>query len=104
MPMNAEERQAHFYVGQKVRVRQWDDMVEQYGCEGDSIPCNYTFVEGMIQYCGRELTIREIAGNRCWFKEDVNYNWSLDMIEDIEPEPAEPEFTASEDFMGVVFA
>lgn len=104
MPMNAEERQAHFYVGQRVRVRQWDDMAEQYGCAGNNISCDCVFVDDMRRFCGQELTITSIYGNHCSFKEDVPYNWSLDMIEDIEPEPAEPDFTASDDFMGVVFA
>ena len=53
-----------FQVGDRVRIRSWDDMVEEYGYDenDDSIPVDYTFIRDMEQYCGLEGTIVRIRG------------------------------------------
>lgn len=54
-----------FAVGDKVRIRQWDDMVEEFGLIGGyKIPftktCETTFTDGMKHLCGRTATITHI--------------------------------------------
>lgn len=104
MFMDKEERLTHFVVGQRVRVRQWDDMLEQYGgSHGGGINCQNVFVEGMKEYCGQELTIKHITNSGCVdFEEPVLFNWSLDMIEDIEEDVPEPEFSLGDCFMEAI--
>ena len=46
-----------FKVGDKVKVRTWEDMEKEYGDPGD---CPGFFVEGMKHLCGRTATITEI--------------------------------------------
>ena len=91
MPMNSAQRLGHFYVGQKVRVRQWDDMKSQYGASSTgSIQCQSVFVNEMEAYCGHEFTIEKIHPRgtvEFVGPEGSQWNWSLDMIEDIEEEP-----------------
>ena len=53
--------------GDKVKIREWDDLVEVYGKNGNGnilVP-GATFVTGMMEYCGRIMTIKErtAAGN-----------------------------------------
>ena len=47
--------------GDKVKIREWDDLVEVYGKNGNgNIPVpGSTFVTGMKTYCGRIMTIKE---------------------------------------------
>ena len=42
-----------FKVGELVRIRQWDDMVEEFGADGyGSVACNYRFLDAMKPLCG----------------------------------------------------
>lgn len=75
-----------FKVGDRVRIRQWDDMVKEFGLiDGWRIPftktCKTTFVGDMKHLCGRTATITSInydteevdldfddnSGGTCWF-------------------------------------
>ena len=38
-----------FGVGDKVRIREWDDMVAEFGLEDNEIPCRATFIEDMCR-------------------------------------------------------
>ena len=54
-----------FKVGDRVRVRQWDDMVKEFGLiNGYRIPftktCGITFTGNMKHLCGRTATIIRI--------------------------------------------
>lgn len=53
-----------FKVGDRVRIRQWDDMVKEFGLiDGCDIPfakCGITFVNNMKYLCGRTATITSI--------------------------------------------
>lgn len=54
-----------FKVGDRVRIRQWDDMVKEFGLtDNGHIPftktCGTTFVDGMKHLCGRTATITSI--------------------------------------------
>lgn len=43
-----------FYVGQSVKFKEWDEMVEQYGVRGDGvIKCDATFIPPMRHLCGQ---------------------------------------------------
>ena len=63
-------------VGDKVRVREWDDMAKEFVVDGngdirlDSI----YFVEPMRKYCGKTATIMAIQGNY-YFINDDDRHW-----------------------------
>lgn len=95
-----------FHVGDVVRIREWDDMVEEFGTETDDdddeyIACTFSFVSEMRKYCGQEYTIRSIMGREVFFvnheelfQRDIDgWTWdiSVDMIEPCQP-PAAVEF------------
>lgn len=57
-----------FKVGDRVRIRQWDDMAAEFGVDNDNdfedvIRCDNqpSFVEGMKNLCGRTATIKHIS-------------------------------------------
>lgn len=52
-----------FHVGDVVRIRDWDDMVAEFGIDRDGdIPCRAHFVRGMRRLCGNVFTITDISG------------------------------------------
>lgn len=72
-----------YKVGDKVKVRTWEDMKKEYGLNGcGSIACNRSFTDGMKEYCGKYVTITSVG---FWYdiKEDFgSWQWSDDMFED----------------------
>ena len=72
-----------FQLGQRVRIRQWDDMAREFGSNSaNNIPCAAIFASGMRYLCGQEFTIEEIRDNRrVSFIENDDFYYSLDMIE-----------------------
>lgn len=74
-------------VGDKFKVRQWEDMEEEYGTINDNdesaIDCECTFIDKMIEYCGTIVTISSINGNNHYIidEDDGEFNWSMDMFE-----------------------
>lgn len=82
-------------VGDRIRIREWDDMAEEFGVDADGeILCSYTFIESMREFCGQEYTISEVHGRwdgtqRLWFEdaedETDKFAWSSDMCEHITP-------------------
>lgn len=77
------------HVGDKVRIRDWDDMAAEFGVNAyDEIPCRMTFIRDMQKYCGYEYTVAEVYGEHddsflCTFEEGDTrgYTWSSDMIQ-----------------------
>lgn len=70
-------------IGELVRIREWDDMVDEFGISDGDIQCEDSFVADMRQYCGLEFTItfisyHEVEGH------GINFNVSFDMIEPVE--------------------
>lgn len=77
-----------YKVGDKVRVRDWDDMKKEFGICGENItiPGCY-FVEFMKKYCNNIVTISELTINDKYFvKEDSNgFCWCDEMFEPLDP-------------------
>jgi len=71
----------NFTIGDRVRIREWDDMVNEFGERGGEIPCRCTFVSNMEQYCGKEVEIVYICGSRISISPSFGYTFSTDMIE-----------------------
>lgn len=73
------EKATKFNVGDKVKVRKWEDMANEFGVDGAHtihLPW-FSFIPQMRLFCGREVIIRMvmphgylIEGDRC--------NWSFD--------------------------
>lgn len=85
-----------FKVGDKVRIRQWDDMVEEFGLDGNGdIKCMCYFIREMKNFCHKTATITEIRAifdkTLVYLKfdnENLNsYPWDFttDMIEPYTP-------------------
>lgn len=79
-----------FYVGQRVRIREWDDMLDEFGEMGNgNIPCKYHFISKMRYLCGMEYTVKSVDGipgeskvGDVSFEESVpEFIFSTDMIE-----------------------
>ena len=84
-----------FKVGDKVRIRQWDDMEKEFGTNGyGNIKCCNVFSEEMRKLCGKKATISHIGG---FFSQDVylkdfencrgidtDWCYSTDMLEPVE--------------------
>lgn len=73
-----------YNVGDRVVIREWDDMEEEYGLTSNSsINCNCYFTTGMRYLCGREFTIRaldEPYEGSVKFEENDEWNYHIDMI------------------------
>lgn len=53
-----------FKVGDKVKVREWDEMEKQYGLDRDGdIKARPCFATGMRRYCGKVLTVSSVCNS-----------------------------------------
>lgn len=68
-------------VGDKVLIKTWDAMVEEFGLKYGNINCNETFVENMKYMCGKEFVLNKNKVN----EKTVIDGWviSPDMVEKI---------------------
>lgn len=74
-------------VGDKVRVRRWRDMENEYGLHtsiDEAIDCEFVFVKYLKEYCGRCFTIWQIHPDGCILLEDVLGVFCTDVLEDPE--------------------
>lgn len=71
-----------YKVGDKVKVREWGNMVEQYGTDEDGdIDCDLCFLTDMKKYCGKEMTISKVDFLHYRMEEDHGkFIWSDDML------------------------
>ena len=79
-------RYMKFKVGDRVKVRSWDAMEEEFGLDDGNINnTGYCFTEGMTKYCGNYVTI-DSCSNDCYTIKEDNHNWSWtdDMFEEKE--------------------
>ena len=73
--------------GNIIKIRQWDDMEEEYGLIGiDSINCECAFTDNMRNLCGSEIKINEkmvedFKKYKYFFDDSKTYSISTDMIE-----------------------
>lgn len=83
---------AKFKVGDKVRIREWDDMEKQFGLNPvfGSIACTCSFSTGMKHLCGRTATITSIDADRGWCELEfddksgrLDWIYTIDMIEPV---------------------
>ena len=83
-----------FKVGDRVRIRQWDDMKKEFGTVSwGVINCSNAFTEGMRELCGKKATISHIYGafsKNVSLKDfencegiDTNWCYSTDMLEPV---------------------
>lgn len=88
----------NFYVGQKVKVKNWEQMVEEYGlCNNNDIHTPIYFVKSMKRYCGAYATIVKFSegvlrerNHKIYLKFDFydynRWNWCIEMIEPLTKE------------------
>lgn len=48
-----------YKIGDKVRVREWDDMLKELGGDDHAISCTCSFVDSMKPLCGKVFTVIE---------------------------------------------
>ena len=73
-----------FNAGDEVTIRQWDDMVEEFGVKNGKILCDLLcYTEEMKKFCGGKYKISEYDDEDNTFKiEGVNEFWfDTDMID-----------------------
>lgn len=112
------KRDKHFSVGDLVRVRDWDDMAEEFGIVGDVIQCDAGFLPSMRYLCGKEFTIcnpqdldgidsgitnyaHGVEGFKKWLIDD---EWIIteDMIEHVDEEDMCDDMDCVEDITGIL--
>lgn len=114
-----------FKVGDRCRIRQWDDMEAEFGLIGgygvgsswDYIQCDASFLRGMKYMCGKQFTIKEIFAapgcNYSWVRSEEGTEtttalgrgyWaiSFDMLELCEPECTEFEGATYDDLVSLL--
>lgn len=75
-----------YKVGDKVRVRQWDDMAKEFGVNNGNIPINgCLFVKEMKQYCGRTYEVYDKSLYYILATENEVLEWCFtdSMLEDV---------------------
>ena len=73
-----------FKVGDVLRVRQWDDMVKEFGVHNSIISCRFLFTLTMKRLCGEQFTVRTIDPDGVYHSEECiegGWNISADMLE-----------------------
>ena len=90
-PSEPVKEKPKFKVGELVRIRQWDDIVEEFGTDGyGSVACNYRFLDAMKPLCGKYAEITRLdkdgrVGLKFFNCEDLNTGWAFhtDMIKKV---------------------
>ena len=79
-----------FQIGDKLRIRQWDDMVKEFGVDNNgNIPCTFSFSEPMKALCGQPFTVSSIIpfGDQSEYRRkeapSIPYMISSDMLEPV---------------------
>ncbi len=70
-----------FETGDKVKLRSYNSMVNEYGLCGGSIDTKYFVVDRMIRFLGRVVTIQYVADDIFTIQEDGEvWNWDFEAI------------------------
>ena len=91
-PSKPVKEKPTFKVGELVRIRQWDDMVKEFGTRSTgSVNCKCLFTVAMKPLCGKYAEIKDFRVDGIVFlrffnceKEDKCWSYSTDMIEKVE--------------------
>ena len=91
-PSEPNKEEPKFKVGELVRIRQWDDMVKEFGTRSTgSVNCRCLFTKGMKPLCGKYAEIKDLRVDGIVFlrffnceKVDKCWSYSTDMIEKVE--------------------
>ena len=91
-PSEPVKEEPKFKVGELVRIRQWDDMVKEFGTSSTgSVNCRCYFTVDMKPLCGKYAEIKDLRVDSIVFlrffnceKEDKCWSYSTDMIEKVE--------------------
>ena len=78
-----KDEMAKYKVGDKVRIRKWDDMVSEFGIDEDGdIDCGLIYFNSdMREYCGESMTITSVKNNYYSMKEDDGeWKWTDHMF------------------------
>ena len=84
---NIKDWKALVKEGNIIKIRQWEDMEEEYGLIGiDSINCECAFTDNMRNLCGSEIKINkkmveDFKKYKYFFADSKTYSISTDMIE-----------------------
>lgn len=81
IPESREGGKMKFKAGDKVRVRDWDDMAKEFGITKNwdiNLPI-VPFNQSMSRLCGRVVTIKCVYNN-CYSVQENSYNWTDDMF------------------------
>ena len=93
-------RREDVHIGDRLRIREWDDMAAEFGTRDSSvtrgyvIPCEFDFTEKMKYMCGKAFTVAGFGRGGFQSKEKIElesgryggWNISADMLEPIEEE------------------
>ena len=91
-PSEPVKEKPTFKVGELVRIRQWDDMVKEFGTRSTgSVNCRCRFTVDMKPLCGKYAEIKDLRVDGIVFlrffnceKVDKCWSYSTDMIEKVE--------------------
>lgn len=78
-----------FRAGERVVIRDWDDMAEEYGLTSrGGIACRCLFTHCMKPLCSTELVIKSVDGHRVYFEQQIapmrDFSFSTDMIRHVD--------------------
>ena len=74
----------NYKVGDKVRVRQWNEMEKEFGLDSDGdIKCESCFTRAMKKFCGKIFTVEEVLSSYYELKGGESFSFSDDMLETV---------------------
>lgn len=88
-------RDENIHIGDVLRIRQWDDMADEFGVDsyGD-IPCSSVFTKHMKSLCGKQFTVFSVNKELGIYCSDERVEWdgryhvmwkiTADMLEPLE--------------------
>lgn len=66
-----------YKVGDKVRVREWDDMLKECGGNDHAISCACIFVDCMKPLCGKVFTVTEMKNDYSYRLDGEAWSWAF---------------------------
>ena len=83
---DVKENKMRYKIGDKVRVRQWDDMAKEFGVDNGNILINgFYFIKEMKQYCGKTYEVYDTGLHYILATENEVLEWYFtdSMLEDV---------------------